>query len=128
MIKLAERIGLPLGQLQLHQAILEGIPQDIAMRLADEIDVPSAQIAGWLDLDQNLERMSPNCGDSLCRLIDTLELLMVVMEGNLSTIAKWLTTPNFALSNEQPIQLLRTEVGGHLVRRLVLAIEHGLPV
>ncbi|WP_423814388.1 antitoxin Xre/MbcA/ParS toxin-binding domain-containing protein [Pseudomonas kuykendallii] len=40
---------------------------------------------------------------------------------------RWLTSPNIALGNLQPVSLLSTEVGGRAARQVLLAIEHGLP-
>ena len=63
-----------------------------------------------------------------CRLIETLDALLELHEGDLGGTLRWLTTPNVVLSNEAPVELLVTEFGKRAVRQAIRAIEYGLPV
>ncbi|WP_409519740.1 antitoxin Xre/MbcA/ParS toxin-binding domain-containing protein [Pseudomonas sp. J452] len=71
--------------------------------------------------------MTPAEGDAFCRLANLVDVLMNALESDQVAASRWLTRPNIALGNVQPVSLLSTEVGGRAVRQVLLAIEYGLP-
>jgi len=72
--------------------------------------------------------MSMQAGEVFCRLIEILDALLELYDGDLGAALQWLTAPNVVLSNEVPVELLVTEAGTRAVRQAIRAIEYGLPV
>ena len=48
--------------------------------------------------------------------------------GSMDKASTWFKTPNFALGNKKPIELIKTEPGARLVERTLNQIRHGMPV
>ncbi|MGI0644555.1 DUF2384 domain-containing protein [Ectopseudomonas hydrolytica] len=127
MKKLIEQIGLPQSHYNLHLAIKAGLPAELTARLGEVLDVDSGTVAGWIGKVPEASLMTPAEGDAFCRLADLADVLINVLEADHAAATRWLTSPNIALGNLQPVSLLSTEVGGRAARQVLLAIEHGLP-
>lgn len=125
---LAEKLGLPQSNYGLHQAIVKGLPVELATRLADELNLDSSTVAGWIGTDPKVSIMTPAEGDAFCRLTSLVDVLMNVLESDQVAAIRWLTSPNMALGDVPPVSLLSSEVGGRAARQVLLAIEYGLPV
>lgn len=125
---LHEKLGLPKGHYYLHVAVLAGLPASLVSDLASELERSPAQIAEWITVSPGSAVMSIQAGEVFCRLIETLDALLELHEGDLGGTLRWLTTPNVVLSNEAPVELLVTEFGTRAVRQAIRAIEYGLPV
>jgi putative toxin-antitoxin system antitoxin component (TIGR02293 family) len=128
MGKLHEKIDLPSGHYYLHVAVLAGLPVSLISDLASELERSPEQIAEWVTASPDSALMSMQAGEVFCRLIEILDALLELHEGDLGGTLRWLTAPNAALSNERPIDLLVTESGTRAVRQAMRAIEYGLPV
>lgn len=128
MESLIERLGLPRSHKSLHQATIAGLPVELTSRLAKELSIEACVVAGWAGIAPGASLMTPAEGDAFCRLVNLVDVLMSVLGSDQAAATRWLTSPNIALGNVQPVSLLSTEVGGRAVRRVLLAIEYGLPV
>ena len=128
MGRLREKLGLSKGHYYLHVAVLAGLPISLISDLATELDRSAAQIAEWVTAAPDSTVMSMQAGEVFCRLIEILDALLELHEGDLGGTLRWLTTPNVVLSNEAPVELLVTEFGTRAVRQAIRAIEYGLPV
>ena len=72
--------------------------------------------------------MSARAGEVFCRLVETLDVLLVLHEGDLDGALSWLTSPVLTLASDRPIDLLATETGRRAVLQVIHALDHGLPV
>ena len=128
MQKLYDRLGLPKAHYRLHQALLAGLPVTLATDLAQELDLPRMQVARWVGASFRYSVMSARAGEVFCRLVETLDALLDLYDGDLDGALRWLTSPVLTLASERPIDLLVTESGRRAVLQVIRAIEHGLPV
>lgn len=128
MQKLYDRLGMPKGHYRMHQAVLAGLPVTLAAELAHELGLTRTQVARWVGTSFRHSVMSARAGEVFCRLVETLDVLLDLHEGDLDSALRWLTSTTFTLASERPIDLLVTEPGHRAVLQVVHAIEHGLPV
>lgn len=128
MGRLHEKLGLPKGHYYLHVAVLAGLPVSLISDLSSELERSPAQVAEWVTASPDSAVMSMQVGEVFCRLIEILDALLELHEGDLGGTLRWLTAPNVVLSNERPVKLLVTEYGTRAVRQAIRAIEYGLPV
>ena len=125
---LHEKLGLPKGHYYLHVAVLAGLPISLISDLASELERSAEQIAEWVTASPDSTVMSMQAGEVFCRLIEILDALLELHEGDLGGSLRWLTAPNVVLSNEKPVELLVTGFGTRAVRQAIRSIEYGLPV
>ncbi|HFH3086323.1 TPA: antitoxin Xre/MbcA/ParS toxin-binding domain-containing protein [Pseudomonas aeruginosa] len=125
---LHEKLGLPKGHYYLHVAVLAGLPASLVSDLASELEQSPAQVAEWVTASPGSAVMSMQASEVFCRLIEILDALLELYDGDLGGALHWLTAPNMVLSNERPVELLATESGARAVRQAIRAIEYGLPV
>ncbi|MBV6013982.1 MbcA/ParS/Xre antitoxin family protein [Pseudomonas aeruginosa] len=128
MGRLHEKLGLPKGHYYLHVAVLAGLPVSLISDLASELERSLEQIVEWVTASPGSAVMSMQASEVFCRLIEILDALLELYEGDLDGALHWLTAPNVVLSNERPVELLVTEPGARAVRQAIRAIEYGLPV
>lgn len=128
MQKLYDRLGLPRAYYRLHQAVLAGLPVTLVANLAHELGLPRMQVARWVGTSFRNSVMSARAGEVFCRLLETLDALLELYDGDLDGALRWLTSPVLMLSSERPIDLLATEPGRRAVMQVIHAIEYGLPV
>ncbi|WP_082805232.1 antitoxin Xre/MbcA/ParS toxin-binding domain-containing protein [Pseudomonas sp. BMS12] len=128
MKSLIERLGLPQSHKGLHQATMAGLPVELTTRLAEELGIDSCVVAGWIGITPTVSLMTPAEGEAFCRLANLVDELMNIVESDQVAATRWLTSPNIALGNVQPVSLLSTEFGGRAVHQVLLSIEYGLPV
>lgn len=128
MQKLYDRLGLPKAHYRMHQAVLVGLPVTLVADLAHELGLPRMQVARWVGTSFRHSVMSARAGDVFCRLVEVLDALLELHEGDLDGTLRWLTSPVLTLASERPIDLLVTEPGRRAVLQVIHAIEYGLPV
>ncbi|BCG22821.1 hypothetical protein TUM18999_10120 [Pseudomonas tohonis] len=128
MQKLYDRLGLPKAHYRMHQAVLAGLPVTLAADLAHELGLPRTQVARWVGTSFRHAVMSVRAGEVFCRLVETLDVLLVLHEGDLDGALRWLTSPVLTLASDRPIDLLATEPGRRAVLQVIHALDHGLPV
>ena len=80
---LHEKLGLPKGHYYLHVAVLAGLPASLVSDLASELERSPAQIAEWITVSHGSAVMSIQAGEVFCRLIETLDALLELHEGDL---------------------------------------------
>ncbi|WP_372239915.1 antitoxin Xre/MbcA/ParS toxin-binding domain-containing protein [Pseudomonas sp. 9AZ] len=127
MQKLYDRLGLPKTHYRMHQAVLAGLPVTLVADLAHELGLRRTQVARWVGTSFRHSVMSVRTGEVFCRLVETLDALLELHEGDLDGALRWLTSPVLTLVSERPIDLLVTEPGRRAVLQVIHAIEHGLP-
>lgn len=125
---LHRRLGLPTTHYQMHHAALDGLPTKLAADLAHELGLPRPQIARWVGASPRRAVMSPRSSEALYHLVEVLDALLDLYDGNLDRALRWLTSPNLTLASERPIDLLVTEPGCRAVLQVIRSIEYGLPV
>lgn len=81
---LHEKLGLPKGHYYLHVAVLAGLPASLVSDLASELERSPAQIAEWITVSHGSAVMSIQAGEVFCRLIETLDALLELHEGDLA--------------------------------------------
>ncbi|ELF1012279.1 antitoxin Xre/MbcA/ParS toxin-binding domain-containing protein [Pseudomonas aeruginosa] len=128
MGRLHEKLGLPKGHYYQHVAVLAGLPVSLISDLASELERSLEQIVEWVTASPGSAVMSMQASEVFCRIIEILDALLELYEGDLDGALHWLTAPNVVLSNERPVELLVTEPGARAVRQAIRAIEYGLPV
>lgn len=127
MQKLYDRLGLPKTHYRMHQAVLAGLPVSLVADLAHELGLRRTHVARWVGTSFRHSLMSARTGEVFCRLVETLDALLELHEGDLDGALRWLTSPVLSLASERPIDLLITEPGRRAVLQVILALEHGLP-
>lgn len=70
------------------------------------------------------QRLSSVTSERLDRLASVANLAHEVFEDRDRALS-WLSTPNVALGNQQPVMLCETEIGANQVRRILHALEWG---
>jgi uncharacterized protein (DUF2384 family) len=104
MERLREKLDLPRGHYYLHVAVLAGLPVSLISDLASELERSPAQIAQWITASPGSAVMSIQAGEVFCRLIEILDALLELYDGDLGGALHWLTAPNVVLSNERPVE------------------------
>jgi putative toxin-antitoxin system antitoxin component (TIGR02293 family) len=125
---LHRRLGLPTTHYQMHHAALNGLPIKLAADLAHELGLPRFQLARWVGASPRRAVMSPRSSEVFYRLVEVLDALWDLYDGNVDGALRWLTSPNLTLASERPIDLLVTEPGCRAVLQVIRSMEHGLPV
>lgn len=83
MDKLYGKLGLPKAQYRLHQALLTGLPVSLATDLARELGLPLSQVTKWIGTSSRHVTMSTRAGEVFCRLVETVDALLELHDGNL---------------------------------------------
>ena len=87
-----------------YEAVLAGLPVSLISDLASELERSPAQIAQWITASPGSAVMSIQAGEVFCRLIEILDALLELYDGDLGGALHWLTAPNVVLSNERPVE------------------------
>lgn len=128
MDKLFDRLGFPKAHYQVHLSVVSGLPITLVADLARELGVPRSQVMKWVGGSFRFPHMSLRASEVFCRLVETLDSLLLLHEGNIDGALRWLTSPIKTLAFERPIDLIITEPGHKAVMQVVYSIEYGLPV
>lgn len=128
MDKLSDRLGFPKAHYQMHLAVVGGLPITLVADLARELGLPRSQLMKWVGGSFRFPHMSLRASEVFCRLIETLDSLLLLHEGDLDGALRWLTSPSKTLSFERPIDLIVTEPGTRAVMQAIHSLEYGLPV
>lgn len=72
--------------------------------------------------------MSLRSSEVLYHLVEVMDALLDLYDGNLDGALRWPTSPNQTLASERPVDLLVTEPGCRAVLQIIRSMEHGLPV
>ena len=113
--------------------IRSGLPVAVIGELAEKMEVPQKDIARWLHttprtIQRSVESNSLlglDMSDRVGQLIRVFTRCKQVF-GDSKKVATWLKTPNYALGNVAPNDLLDTIPGMELVLDEIGRIEHGV--
>ena len=100
----------------------------MAADLAHELGLPCSQVANWVGTSPRRAVMSPRSSEVFYHLVEVLDALWKLYDGNLGGVLRWLTSSNLTLADERPVDLLVTEPGCRAVLQVIRSMEHGLPV
>ncbi|HFL2856719.1 antitoxin Xre/MbcA/ParS toxin-binding domain-containing protein [Pseudomonas aeruginosa] len=125
---LHRRLGLPTTHYRMHHAALDGLPTKLAADLAHELGLPPSQVARWVRASPRRAVMSLRSSEVLYHLVEVMDALLDLYDGNLDGALRWLTSPNQTLASERPVDLLVTEPGCRAVLQIIRSMEHGLPI
>lgn len=111
--------GLPTGSLETVQARLELSNKE----LADVVLISPRT----LTRRKKEKTLPPDESERVYRINRLIEIAAVIL-GGATEARDWMKEPNFALGDEVPLALAKTEPGAQLVERVLHQIEHGITV
>ena len=74
---------------------------------------------------KNDKKLNPIISENIIQLTEIIRLGFDVFEDR-DTFVKWLNSPNKALGQRKPIELLKFRIGSDLVRNLLGQIQYGI--
>jgi putative toxin-antitoxin system antitoxin component (TIGR02293 family) len=120
------------GPADLLAAVRQGLPFTALEAIANQLDLPSADIGVLLGIPQRTFArrrktllLSPQESDRLYRLARTFAMAAEVL-GSTTKARQWLLTPNRSLAGEVPLQLLDTDIGARQVEEVLLRLSYGV--
>jgi len=116
--------------MQVITLIRNGVSGDSIIKLADLINIPKNDVYNLLNLKARTaqRQMSKNLdADKSGHLVQITRILQrcVGVFEDLEKAKRWLKSPNYALGNQTPLNLLDTSEGIELVRDTLTRIEYG---
>lgn len=116
--------------MQVITLIRNGVSGDSIIRLADLINIPKNDVYNLLNLKARTaqRQVSKNLdADKSGHLVQITKILQRCVEvfDDLEKAKRWLKSPNYALGNQIPLNLLDTTEGIELVRDTLTRIEYG---
>lgn len=123
------------NQLLIIQTIEKGIPFSIFESIKNVTPLTTNDWADYLGLSsRSLNRyliqnktFSPIYSEKIIELIEVFKLGLEVF-GDQNSFNQWLNTPNFALGNIKPFELLKNSYGKEMVISELTGISHGILV
>ena len=116
--------------MQVIDLIRNGVSGDSITRLAELINIPKNDIYNLLNLKartaqrQVSKNLDADKSGHLVQITRILQRCVEVFE-DLEKAKRWLKSPNYALGNQVPLNLLDTTEGIELVRDTLTRIEYG---
>jgi putative toxin-antitoxin system antitoxin component (TIGR02293 family) len=114
--------------------ISRGLYTDILITIQSRLKLTNLELAELLQLSpRTLDRrrkevtLPADESERSYRIARLTELAMQVFEDQ-DKVSAWFTQSNFALGNQKPLDLIKSEPGARLVERLLRQIEHGITV
>jgi putative toxin-antitoxin system antitoxin component (TIGR02293 family) len=116
--------------MQVITLIREGVSGDSIIRFAEMINIPKNDVYNLLNLKARTaqRQVSKNLdADKSGHLVQITRILQRCVEvfADLEKAKRWLKSPNYALGNQVPLNLLDTTEGIELVRDTLTRIEYG---
>jgi putative toxin-antitoxin system antitoxin component (TIGR02293 family) len=123
------------NKLLIIKTIEKGIPFSIFESIKDVTTLTTNDWADYLGLSsRSLNRyliqnktFSPIYSEKIIELVEVFKLGLEVF-GDLNSFNQWLNTPNFALGNIKPSELLKNSYGKEMVINELTGISHGILV
>jgi len=113
--------------------VAEGLPVGILIDVQRRLDLSQQGLATLLGISESTVgrskgggRLSAGVSERALRVARLAEYAAHVLGGPEEARA-WMKELNYALGDEAPLDLARTEPGARLVERVLHDIEHGLP-
>ena len=114
--------------------VSEGLSPDALNVVQDRLDLSNAELAHVVHISPRTltrrkkeERLSPDESERVYRVARLIEIAARVL-GSEDEAREWMKEPNYALGEQVPLEVARTEPGAELVERLLGQIEHGITV
>lgn len=112
--------------------ISQGYPANHLVTIRSELTLTASLAEQLFSVSQSTllrrlkdrQRLSSVTSERLDRLASVANLAHEVFEDRDRALS-WLSSPNVALGNQQPIMLCETEIGANQVRRVLRALEWG---
>ena len=117
--------------MQVITLIRNGVSGDSIIRLADLMNIPKNDVYNLLNLKartaqrQVSKNLDADKSGHLVQITKILQRCVEVFE-DLEKAKRWLKSPNYALRNQIPLNLLDTTEGIELVRDTLTRIEYGV--
>jgi len=115
------------------EQIHEGIPFDLADRLRETVRISKKEYAVYLGVDPRTlgrfkvrKRLNPAASDRAYRLARLLEAATELHDGDTVRAVRWLKTPNRALGDKRPIDMVATQPDFDRVMNLIGALQEGV--
>lgn len=130
--------SLPIeGQIELHERIAEGLPQQMMIRLIESLTTltlaelyPALNISSrtWHRIKAKEGRSAPLDADRGARVWNLAEVLTKAEEvmGSREDAERWMATGAVGLNSRRPIDLLATPQGAESVRTLLDQMAYGV--
>jgi putative toxin-antitoxin system antitoxin component (TIGR02293 family) len=114
--------------------ISEGLPAKALDSVQLRLDLSNEDLAHVIRISPRTltrrkkeNRLPPDESERVYRIARLLEIAARVL-GNKDDAREWMKEPNYALGEEAPLEMARTQPGAELVERLLSQIEHGITV
>ena len=121
---------LPKASAKVSSGLATGILSTIQERLGiSNLDLSEMLLISPRTLDRRKKEATLPADESerTYRIARLTELAADIL-GTMEKASEWFKTPNFALGNKKPIELVKTEPGARLVERTLRQIEYGISV
>jgi putative toxin-antitoxin system antitoxin component (TIGR02293 family) len=118
---------------RLMELTYQGVSSDVAVALAEKLDIPTSRFAPWLGLSRaTLDRKVRDHGaldlvgsDRVVRFAQLWKQAIHLWGSELAA-RQWLTSPEQALGGKQPLEMAVTEIGSRQVEDLMGQSAHGI--
>lgn len=129
-----KQIGLPASEgPKLLTAIENGLNVELVVHLAHTVNWPVSTVLECMGLSRStyerrkkLGRLKIQEGDSVIRIIRTIDAATLMMGGDRIEASKWLQEPRSAFGGKKPIELMNSETGAFEVIKLIHRVSHGV--
>ncbi|MDZ7719308.1 MAG: antitoxin Xre/MbcA/ParS toxin-binding domain-containing protein [Balneolaceae bacterium] len=114
--------------------IRNGLATDILKTIQTRLNISKKELSQLLTISprtidrRRKEAVLPADESERSYRIARLTDLAAGVFGNMEKASKWFKEPNYALGNQKPIELMKTEPGARLVERTLHQIDHGITV
>jgi putative toxin-antitoxin system antitoxin component (TIGR02293 family) len=125
----------PTTKMEVHEAILEGIPGRALKCMISHVHlIPADLVWGAIGIShRTVQRYSKEKTASLdqaqgARLWKFAEILAAAIElqGSQEAGEEWLKTPQMALDQKTPLEMMKTTAGAEMVQDLLIQLDHGV--
>ena len=132
--RLVMSLGIPSDPLSVHSWIVAGIPPEIIIRLVESVRSDMKTICHLVGISKrtitrklkNGTPLTPEQGARVYSVIQVLDAVISLHNGDLTMAMSWLHCPAKGLGGEIPINLLTTASGAQAVIELIGRIQYGV--
>ncbi len=114
--------------------VSEGLPTEALSTVQHRLGLSNSEMAHIVQISPRTltrrkkeERLPPDESERVYRIARLVEIAAGVLGGK-EEARQWMKEPNYALGEQTPLEVVRTEPGAGLVERLLGQIEYGIPV
>lgn len=121
------------GSMRTVQRVRSGVGIEALDRLKNKLDLTERELAKLLRIsERTLDRrrrdhtVDTDLSDHIVALLGIFSEVLQLFEGDENDARHWLKSPEKALGNKLPIEVIELEVGRKLVHELIGRLEHGI--